>query len=86
MTSSNGNIFRIAGKILRGHPWIPLTKASDTELWRFRWSASEQMINNWDADDLRRHRAHHCNDYDVWEVVIFGMRMMNLVASTWRNQ
>ena len=25
-----------------GHRWIPLTKASDTELWRFLWSAPEQ--------------------------------------------
>ena len=27
-----------------GHRWIPLTKASDTELWNFLWSASEQTI------------------------------------------
>ena len=25
-------------------PWIPLTKASDTELWCFLWSAPEQTI------------------------------------------
>ena len=25
-----------------GHRWIPLTKASNTELWYFLWSASEQ--------------------------------------------
>ena len=25
-----------------GHQWIPITKASDTELWCFLWSASEQ--------------------------------------------
>ena len=24
--------------------WIPLTKASDAELWCFRWSAIEQMV------------------------------------------
>ena len=53
MTSSNGNIFR--------HRLIPLTKASDTELWFFLWSATEQTFkqNNLDAGDLRRHRAHY---------------------------
>ena len=37
MTSSNGNMFRVTG--LWGHWWIPLTKASDTKLWCFLWSA-----------------------------------------------
>ena len=27
-----------------GHRWIPLTKASDTELWCFLWSAPEQTV------------------------------------------
>ena len=42
--SSNGNIFRITGPLGREftvHWWIPLTKASDAELWCFLWSASE---------------------------------------------
>ena len=30
MTSSNGNIFRVAGHLC-GHRWIPLKKASDAE-------------------------------------------------------
>ena len=40
--------------------WIPLTKASDAELWCFLWSAPE---NGWENNrgDLRHHRA----DYDV---------------------
>ena len=66
MTSSNGNIFHITGLLcgeFTGHRWIPLTKASDTELWCCLWSAP--WINNWvnnrKAGDLRRHRAH----YDV---------------------
>ena len=36
MTSSNGNIFRVTGPLygeFTGHQWIPLTKASDVELW-----------------------------------------------------
>ena len=44
MTSSNGNIFCVAGHLcmdFTGHRWIPLTKASDAELWCFLWSAPE---------------------------------------------
>ena len=59
ITSSNGNIFRVTsplcGEFTR-HWWIPLTKASDTELWCFLgW------VNNHKAGNLRRHCAH----YDV---------------------
>ena len=42
MTSSNGSIFRVTGPLcgeFTGHRWIPLTKASDAELWCFLWSA-----------------------------------------------
>ena len=42
MRSSNENIFRITGPLCReftGHRWFPLTKASNTELWCFLWSA-----------------------------------------------
>ena len=44
MTSSNGNIFRVTGPLcgeFTVHRWIPLTKASDAELWCLLWSASE---------------------------------------------
>ena len=44
MTSSNGNIFSVTGHLcgeFTGPRWIPRTKASDAELWRFLWSASE---------------------------------------------
>ena len=44
MTSSNGNIFRVTGHLcgeFTGHRWIPRTRASDAELWCFRWSAFE---------------------------------------------
>ena len=47
MTSSNGNIFRVTGPLwgeFTGHQWIPLTKASDVELWCFLWSAPEQTL------------------------------------------
>ena len=42
MTSSNENIFRVTGPLygeFTGHRWIPLTKASDAELWCFLSSA-----------------------------------------------
>ena len=59
MTSSNGNIFRATGPLWgesTGHRGIPLTKASDAELWCFLWSAPEQTTEQkietlviWDA-------------------------------------
>ena len=47
MTSSNGNIFRIAGPLWgesTGDWWILLTKANDEKLWCFLWSAPEQTV------------------------------------------
>ena len=44
MTSSNGNIFRVTGPLcaeFTGPWWMPITKASDADLWCFLWSASE---------------------------------------------
>ena len=64
MTSSNGNIFRVTGPLCGefvGHRWIPLTKASDAELWFFIWAWINVWVNNREAGDLRRHRVH----YDV---------------------
>ena len=55
----NGHIFRVTGPCwgeLTGHQWIPLTKASDVELWCFLWSSPEQTVEQtietlviWDA-------------------------------------
>ena len=44
-----------------GHRWIPLTKASDAELWCFLWICARinGWVNNREACDLRRHRAHY---------------------------
>ena len=42
MTSSNGSFFCVTGPLcgeVTGHRWIPLTKASDAELWCFLRSA-----------------------------------------------
>ena len=53
--------------------WIPLTKASDTELWCFLWSAS--WINGWvnsrEAGDLRRHGTHY-------EVIVMNLLFVNI--------
>ena len=56
MTSSNGNIFRVTGHLcgeFTGHWWISRTKASDTELWCFLWSAPLNKCC------LKRRRAHY---------------------------
>ena len=68
MTSSNGNIFRVTGPLcgkFTGHRWIPLTKASDTELRCFLWSVHEQTVEwtivmpvIWDPS---RSLFRHCN-------------------------
>ena len=44
MASSNGNIFRVTSHLCgehTGHRWIPHTKACDSELLCFLWSAPE---------------------------------------------
>ena len=72
MTSSNGNIFRVTGHLcgeFTGHRWFPRTKASDAELWCFLWSTPgiKGWVNNRQAGDLRRNRAHYdaivCNEW-----------------------
>ena len=64
ITSSKRNIFRVTGPLCGefvGHRWIPLTKASDAELWCFFFICAwaNGWINNRDAGDLIRHRAHY---------------------------
>ena len=66
MTPSNGNIFRVTGPLCReftGPWWIPLTKASDAELWCLFLICAwiNGWVNNREAVDWRRHHAH----YDV---------------------
>ena len=64
MTSSNGNIFRVTGPLcgeFTGHRWIPLTKASDAELWSTSLIHSwiNDWVNNREAGDLILHPAHY---------------------------
>ena len=46
---------------ITGHRWIPITKASAAEFLCFPWSAPRinGRVNNREAGDLRRHRAHY---------------------------
>ena len=61
-------IFRVTGPLGReffGHRWIPLTKASDAELWCFLWSArlSKQSWGWWfetPSCSLWRHSDGFC--------------------------
>ena len=64
MMSSNGNIFCITGPLWEestGHRWIPLTKASDAELWFFLSVLIKQLSKHSRRHWLRR----HCIHYDV---------------------
>ena len=64
-TSSNGNIFRVTGPLCReftGHRWIPLTDASDAELWCFLWSVPEQAVGQTLETPVI---WYHCTHYDV---------------------
>ena len=88
MTSSNGNIFRVTGPLcgeFTGHRLIPITKTSDAELWCFLQSVPwiNGWVNNREAGDLRRHRAH----YGVfvmqnWQWKSRIVRMQTLLSST----
>ena len=65
MTSWNGNIFCVTDPLcgeFTSHRWLSFTKASDAELWFFFICAwINGWVNNREAGDLRRNRAH----YDV---------------------
>ena len=80
MASSNGSIFRFTGPLRgesTGHRLIPLTKASDAELWCFLWSSwTNGRANNGDAGDLKRHRAH----YDVTVIITFVMSLFLVIS------
>ena len=84
MTPSNRNIFRVTGPLcgeFTGHRWIPLTKASDAELWCFLIFAwINAWVNHREAGDSRRHHAH----YDVTLMVSERM-VINYIGSKVTN-
>ena len=80
-----------------GHQWIPLTKASDADLWFcFLWSAPEEtfLANNQDADGLRRHRARYdvtvmksASDKDDIAVIVGGVKLIHVLtfSRSWQS-
>ena len=83
MTSSNGNIFRVTGPLwgeFTGHRWIPLTKASDTELSYLFWSAPEQTIETPVIQDamgliMTSLQWNHANPLRVSRIKTIGTEM-----------
>ena len=71
MTSSNGDIFRVAGPLWWesiDHRWLPFTKAQQRGVLMFSliraWTNS--WVNNRDADDFRRHCAPYDDTAMIW--------------------
>ena len=70
MVSLNGILCRVTRHLcgeFTGHRWIPLSKASDAELWSFLWSAPEYTVGLtmvrlviWATS---RPLWRHCNDF-----------------------
>ena len=78
MMSSNGNIFHVTGPVCKeftSHRWIPLTEATDAELWCFLWSAPEQTAQ--DDGDLKCHNAI----YDI--TVMFISPQISQTSPSW---
>ena len=69
MTSSNGDIFRVTGPLcveFTGHRWIPLTKASDAELWCFSNLRLNKRLSKpwgWWFETPSCSLWRHCNEY-----------------------
>ena len=85
MTSSNGNIFRVTGHLcgeFTGDRWIPRTKASEAELWCFFFICAwmNGWVNNNEAGDVKRHRAH----YDV-DIMLMGQLNKVFSSKTWKR-
>ena len=83
ITAPNGTIFRVTGPLcgeFTGHQWIPLTNASDAELWCCLWSCAwiNHQVNNREAGDLRRRRAHYDITVMVW---MYQRALLNYLAT-----
>ena len=63
MTSSNGNTFRVTGHLcgeFTGHRWIPHTRPVTLSFdVFFDLHPNNVWVNDREAGDLRRHRAHY---------------------------
>ena len=80
MTSSNGNIFRVTGHLcgeFTGQRWIPRSKASGALMFSLICVWINDWVNNREAGDLRRYRAHYdvivmieVTQYSIWLVLV----------------
>ena len=82
MTWSNGNIFRFIGPLWgksTGDRWIPLTKASDAELWYLLFCAltNKQSKRRW-FETPSRSLWRHCNVIFIMKIFIPGKRVFIL--------
>ena len=85
IASWNGSIFRVTGPLcgqFTGHRWIPLTKASEAELWcTLMFSLICSWINAWvnnrEAGDLRRHLDHY-------DVIVMAKKWAMMKSLTWQ--
>ena len=81
----------------KGHRWTPLTKTSDAGLWCLICVWMNGSVNNREAGDLRRHRAHYdvtvmtTIDLDRYEafqrnaiVWIAGLAHKNTITLQWQ--
>ena len=59
--------------------WIPRTKASDVDLWSLICVWINGWVNNREAGDLRRHRAHY-------DVTVMGQKLGDGSASMMRSR
>ena len=69
--------------VLGIHRWIPLTKASDADLWCFLWSAPwiNGRANNHGAGDLRLPRTHY--DVTVMKMISWHENTFYIPCTMW---
>ena len=78
VTWSNGNIFRVTGPLcgeFSGHGWIPLTNASDAELWCFfHLRVKKPLCKQWRRRWFETPSCpvwRHCNDIHVMFLLMY---------------
>ena len=64
--------FPLCGEIT-GHRWIPLTKASDAELWCFLWSVPEQKVEKTFGTPV------------IWNTIEFIITSLQWIALNWHS-
>ena len=83
MTSSNGNIFRVTGHLcgeFTGPRWIPRHKGQwrGALMFSLIWVWINDWVNNREAGDLRRYRAHY-------DVIVMSMCRWCVMMYVFRN-